>query len=83
METSISNNDFNIVKLHNKIKSDVVSNCSNKTLFAMVNRFASYSLNEIIIPDGKDVLNGGVNEYHINQEKLKLLVLDLMYSPKK
>ena len=83
LEKSINNNDFQVAKLRNKIKSDVVSNCSNKTLFSMIERFATYSLEEIFIPEGKDIPNGGVMEHHVDHEQLKLLVLDLMYSPKK
>ena len=82
LEKSINNNDFQVAKLRNKIKSDVVSDCSNKILFAMINRFAIYSLQEIFIPEGKDVSNSGVNEHYVDEEQLKVLVLDLMYSPK-
>lgn len=82
LESSVSNGKFNVVKLHNKMRSQVISNCSNKALMTIVSRFGTYEIADIIAPDGNDVTEGDTTMHYVDTVQLKQMIIDLIYEPK-
>lgn len=65
-----------------KLESYIVSNTSASGLNSILNRYADYTLNEIVTLEGENQNVGGYMEFHADEEKLTDLTLRLFYSEK-
>lgn len=65
-----------------KIEDYIVTNTSSKGLSAMLSRYADYTLEEIVTPEGENKNVNGYMEFHADEEKLTDLTLRLFYSEK-
>ena len=51
--------------------------------FGMLERYEGYTLNEIVTPEGENVMGEEYYEFYPEEEKLDELILRLFYAPKK
>ncbi len=71
-----------IVSAYDDVSDYIVTNCSVNAFSAMLNRYADYALQDVISPEGKNVLGQTYFEFYADEEKLDDLILQLFYSPK-
>lgn len=76
-----------LVKIYDQLSPYIVTDCSVNTLSGMLQRYASFRLDEVVTPEGENTIgskNGEEHyEFYVDQEKLDSLVLKLFYAPKK
>lgn len=70
-----------VLKSYEKISPYIVTNCSANVLSGIVERYGDYTLKENVTPEGRNVV-GEYMEFHVDEEKLKELVVRLFYAPK-
>ncbi len=64
------------------IEPYVVTNCTDKALASLFDKFRDYQLGEIVTPDGENVRGESFMEFHLDQDALLALTLQLLYEPK-
>ena len=72
-----------VVAAYDDVKDYVVTDCSATTLSDILNRYANYKVQDVISPEGENVLGNTYYEFHVDEEKLDALILELFYAPKK
>ena len=60
----------------------MVSDCSATTLSNTLNRYAEFSLDQIISPEGENKKGSEFMEFHLDQEKFDQLVVDTFFVKK-
>lgn len=73
--------DF-VLSTFNKLSPYIVTDASVNVISSLLERYAEYTLAEIVSPEGENVLQNKYYEFHVNQDKLEELVLELFYAPK-
>ena len=66
-----------------EISPYIVTDCSTNALSGIVSRYEDYDLRQIVTPKGENVLSKEYYEFHVDEEALDKLILDLFYRPKK
>ena len=69
--------------LYNKLSPYMVTNCNTDQFSSYITQFSGYTLDKIVTPDGKSVV--GKNDYmefHVDEDSLKQIVIDLFYIQK-
>jgi LCP family protein required for cell wall assembly len=72
-----------MVSTYEEISEYIVTDCSVNALNAMLSRYKDFSLRQIVTPEGENVLGNEYYEFHVDEEALDALILDLFYRPKK
>lgn len=65
-----------------EIKDYIVTDTTVKSMSAMLNRYADYTLEEIVTPEGENKQVNGYMEFHPDEQKLLDLTLRLFYNKK-
>lgn len=60
----------------------VVTDISMNTFTSFMNRYADYEFAQIISPEGENILGEEFYEFHVDEEKLDQLVMELFYKEK-
>lgn len=60
----------------------IVTDISSNVFSSMLQRYAEYSLEELVIPEGENVLGERYMEFYVDEEKLDELILRLFYAEK-
>ena len=60
----------------------MVTDCSANAISGMVERFDQFKVNEVVSPEGENVLGDEYYEFYVDEEKLDALILRLFYAPK-
>jgi len=60
----------------------IVTDISANAFSGMLQRYADFALAEVITPEGENVLGESYYEFHVDEEKLDELILELFYIPK-
>ncbi|MBQ6626773.1 MAG: LCP family protein [Ruminococcus sp.] len=79
----VKEDDTFVLKVYEDIAPYIVSDCSVNSMSAMLNRYADYTLNEIVTPQGENVLSGDYMEFYVDEKQLDELVLKMFYTEKK
>lgn len=82
LREKVSESESFVVETYETVSPYLVTDCSTKTMTALVSRFAHYQLQEIVTPEGENVLTEQYYEFWVDAEKLEDLVLRLLYAPK-
>ncbi len=69
------------VKLYDKVSAYIVSDCSVSTFSSMLERYADYTIKEAVSPAGESLVVDGHYEFHVDEEKLDELIVELFYAP--
>ena len=81
MKKEQENIDF-IIQVYEQVAPYIVTDCSVTTLSGMLDRYAEFSIKEVVTPEGENLINDGHYEFHTDEEKLDALLLRLFYRAK-
>lgn len=71
-----------IVTAYEQVQPYLVTDCSANAISGMVDRFSHFKVNEVVTPEGENVLGKEYYEFYVDEEKLDALILRLFYAPK-
>ena len=71
------------LKLYENVSPYIVTDCSAETLSGMLDRYADFTLAEVVTPEGESAVVDGHYEFYVDEEKLDELIIRLFYAPKK
>ena len=72
-----------ILTAYEQVQPFLVTDCSANAISGMMDRFSKFEINEVVTPEGRNVLSNEYYEFYADEEKLDALILRLFYSPKK
>ena len=72
-----------LVDAYEEISPYVVSDCSTTTISNVLSHYQNYEISRIVTPEGENVLGEEYYEFHVDEEALDALILELFYRPKK
>lgn len=79
----IKEDDTFALSLYEDISDYSVSNFTANTLVSLANRYSEYTLDEIVSPEGENVVGKEYMEFYADEEKLDELVIRMFYQEKK
>jgi LCP family protein required for cell wall assembly len=71
-----------IITAYEQVQPFLVTDCSANAISGMVDRFSQFAVNEVVTPEGENVLGNEYYEFYADEEKLDALILRLLYAPK-
>jgi LCP family protein required for cell wall assembly len=71
-----------IADVYDEVSDYIVTDCSVNTLSSMLERFADYSIKEVVSLEGENVIGEEYFEFYVDEEKLDALIIRLFYAPK-
>lgn len=78
----VEENDSFAVSTYEAISPYLVSDLTVNSLTGMMERYAEFPIEEIVSPEGENVLGEEYFEFYVDEEKLDTLILRLFYAPK-
>ncbi len=78
----VKESDTFVLEVYNDIAPYVVSDCSVNSMSSMLNRYADYTLREIVTPAGENVYSGEYMEFYVDEAELEKLMLNMFYTKK-
>ena len=81
MEKEQENIEF-AVNLYEQVAPYIVTDCSVNTLSGMLDRYAEFTLKEVVTPAGENIIEDGHYAFYVDQKELDALILKLFYRPK-
>lgn len=82
IQSKLSENETFVFDVYEDIAPYIVTDCSVNVLSTLVSRFSDYELQEIISPEGENVLTKKYYEFYVDEQKLEELVLQLFFVKK-
>jgi len=70
------------LEVYEQVAPYVVSDCSATTLTSMLERYTEYEVREVVTPEGENTIVDGYYEFHVDEEIMDSLILELFYRPK-
>ena len=70
------------IGLYEEVAPYIVTDCSAENLSGMLDRYAEFTLAEVVTPEGESAVVDGHYEFYVDEEKLDELILRLFYAPK-
>ena len=80
-EKEQENLDF-AIQMYEQVSPYIVTDCSVNTLSGMLDRYAAFTLKEVVTPEGENVIGDGHYEFYVDEEKLDELIVHLFYRAK-
>lgn len=71
-----------LVDLYDRVAPYLVSDCPVRTLTSMLERYGSYTINDVVTPAGENIIGDGHYEFYVDEEKLDELIVSLFYAAK-
>ena len=71
-----------MVSVYDEVSDYIVTDCSVNTLSAMLDRYADFTVAGAVTPEGENVVVDGHYQFHVDEEKLDALILEIFYRPK-
>lgn len=71
-----------VVQAYEDASPYIVTDCSVNVLSNMLDEYSDYKLEEIVIPEGENVIGEEYMEFYLDQEKMDETILRLFYAPK-
>ena len=72
-----------LVRMYEQVAPYIVTDCSVTTLSNMLDRYAQFTLKEVVTPEGDNLIEDGHYAFYVDEEKLDELIIRLFYAPKK
>lgn len=82
LRAKLEQDDTYALKAYDAVSPYIVTDISSNSFSGLLQRYADFSLAEIVTPEGENVLGETYYEFHVDEEKLDKLVLELLYMPK-
>ena len=70
------------IELYEQVAPYIVTDCSATTLSGMLDRYAEFTLKEVRMPEGENIIEDGHYAFYVDEEKLDALIVDLFYRAK-
>lgn len=83
LHTKLDEDSLFIPHTYEELAPYIVTDCSVNTISGILDRYGDYPLNEVVSPEGENVLGEQYYEFYANEEALDDLILRLFYAPKK
>jgi anionic cell wall polymer biosynthesis LytR-Cps2A-Psr (LCP) family protein len=71
-----------LVRMYEQVAPYIVTDCSVTTLSNMLDRYAQFTLKEVVTPEGDNLIEDGHYAFYVDEEKLDELIVRLLYDPK-
>ena len=68
--------------LYEQVAPYIVTDCSSTTLSGMLDRYAEFTLKEVVTPVGENIIEDGHYAFYVDEEKLDELIVQIFYVPK-
>ncbi len=78
----VKESDTFVLEVYEDIAPYVVSDCSINSMSAMLNRYADYTLRDIVTPEGENTYSGEYMEFLVDEAQLEELILNMFYIKK-
>lgn len=78
----VKESDTFVLETYEKVAPYIVSDCSINSMSAMLNRYADYTLREVVTPVGENVLTSDYVEFYVDEEQLQKLITKMFYKEK-
>ena len=78
----VKGSDTFVLEVYEDVAPYVVSDCSINSMSSMLNRYADYTLGEVVTPEGENVYSGEYMEFYADEANLQKLILDMFYIKK-
>ena len=72
-----------ILDVYADVAPYLVSDCPIETFSGMLERYSHYTMNEVVTPEGENILGEEYYEFYVDEEKLDELIVQLFYAEKK
>lgn len=80
--TKLSEDSMFVVDVYDEVAQYIVSDCSVSTLSSMLTKYADYKLEDIVSPQGENILTEQYMEFHVDEDSLQKLLIDMFYIKK-
>ena len=80
--SKVKESDTFVLETYNEIAPYIVSDCSINSMSAMLNRYADYTLRDVVTPAGETVLTEQYVEFYADEAELEKLILNMFYTKK-
>ena len=81
LKSNLDNSSGFALSTYDAIHSYIVTDMSTTIFTNMLQRYSQYSFAGIISPEGENVLTEKYYEFHLDEQKLDALILELFYAP--
>jgi len=71
-----------LTQAYEDVDEYIVTDCSMQVLMDMIDDYADYTLKEMVTPEGENIKGEKYYEFHVDEEKLDAMVLELFYAEK-
>lgn len=71
-----------VVNTYDAVDEYMVTDCSVKAMTAFADRYAAYTLGDVVSIKGENVNGEKYMEYHVDEEALDQVILQYLYAPK-
>ena len=75
--------DQYLLDLYDTVSDYVVTDCNGNAMADLASRFSEYTLEEIVYLKGENVKGEVFMEYHLDEDALDQMTIELLYEPKK
>lgn len=82
LRAKTESSDSFALKAYADVSPYIVTDISSNVFSGMLQRYSDYSLAEMVIPEGENVLGEQYMEFHVDEEKLDEVILQLFYAEK-
>lgn len=78
----VKESDTFILETYEDIAPYIVSDCSVNSMSSMLNRYADYTLREVVTPQGENKLGDEYMEFYVDEDELQKLIIRMFYTEK-
>ena len=71
-----------LVELYDQVAPYLVSDCPLSTLTKMLDRYAHFTIKDVVTPEGRNIIGEEYYEFYADEEKLDELTVNLFYAAK-
>lgn len=82
LQKKLAENDNFVFDVYEDLSAYFVTDCTVNTLSSLLSRFSDYTLQEIVSPEGENVLTERYYEFYADEELLDELIVQLFYKKK-
>ena len=82
LRAKMESSDSFALKAYADVSPYIVTDISSNVFSSMVQHYSDYSIAEMVIPEGENVMGEQYMEFHVDKEKLDDVILRLFYAEK-
>lgn len=71
------------LNIYEQLAPYIVTDCSAETLSSMLDRYVDFTIDKVVSPEGENIVVDGYYQFHVDEEKLDEMIVDVFYRPKK